>query len=531
MIVFKTAAWSLIACMGSSALPQPSWAQTPPVAAPDDPVASLGRNIRILANSPRDLSALMGAGRAALDVGDPNAALGFFARAEEVAPSNGAAKAGLGSSLVAIERPDDALRLFSQAVALGVSEASIARDRGLAYDLRGDNQRAQRDYALALTRGRDDELIRRYALSKGISGDRTAAVDLLQPLLRRQDQGAWRARAFVLAMTGDVPGAQALARQLMVPAMAAAMTPLLTRLATLNSAERAHAVNFGTVPPEGTQVAVQTGDPFAATEAHGQTSAKSVSATGTTMPGANLIPSGVALGPTGRPDRALAKAVPQPLPKPSPAPTVAAHPPSLPMTATTVSDPAVPLFETPASPRTQLALAKPATPAPLAPAPEVVSPKPSNRLAGLLADVEPEAQTAVDLPTARELKLARAIARKKIAELAAQAAAEKAEKAAASAQALAAKRFPARTWVQVATGRNETGFALSWRRIRNDHATLLTKENAWSVPYKATNRILVGPFKSTTSARAMISKLSKDGLNATLYDSEAGEEVTKIDGK
>ncbi|MFZ4745651.1 MAG: tetratricopeptide repeat protein, partial [Sphingomonas sp.] len=170
---------ALLASATFGSVPAPVLAQpttlVQPIANPDDPVERLGRYIRILTSSPRDLTALLGAGEAALDVGDANAALGFYARAEDVAPSSGRVKAGLGSSLVMIERPDDALRLFAQAVALGMPEADIARDRGLAYDLRGDSKRAQNDYALAMQRGRDDELVRRYALSLGISGDRAGA--------------------------------------------------------------------------------------------------------------------------------------------------------------------------------------------------------------------------------------------------------------------------------------------------------------------------------------------------------------------
>ena len=126
-----------------------------------------------------------------------------------------------------LERADDAMPLFAQAVVLGVPEVDIARDRGLAYDLQGETRRAQRDYALALRRRSDDETLRRYALSLGISGDRAQALNLLDPLLRKKDQSAWRARAFILAMTGDVGGANSIAREVMPPDLAATMSPFL----------------------------------------------------------------------------------------------------------------------------------------------------------------------------------------------------------------------------------------------------------------------------------------------------------------
>ena len=215
-----------IALPASAQMVQP----IPGVTAPD-PVNTLSVHLRTLAANPRNLFALLGAGQAALDVGDPNAALGFFARADEIDPRSGKAKAGLASALVMLEKPDDALRLFGEAVSLGVSESDISGDRGLAYDLRGDARRAQRDYAVALRRGPDDEVTRRYALSLGISGDRNQALTMLDPLLRKEDQGAWRARAFILAMNNDVSGANAIARQVMPASLAGTMSPFLTRLA------------------------------------------------------------------------------------------------------------------------------------------------------------------------------------------------------------------------------------------------------------------------------------------------------------
>src|SRR3546814_16618928 len=75
-------------------------------------------------------------------------------------------------------------------------------DRGLARDLLGQQDQAQRDYQLALSAAPSDEVTRRYALSLGISGDPDRAVQLLGPQLRRSDRAAWRARAMILAMKG-----------------------------------------------------------------------------------------------------------------------------------------------------------------------------------------------------------------------------------------------------------------------------------------------------------------------------------------
>ena len=623
------------------------------------PVSRLGRYIRLLAGAPRDVEALLGAGQASLDLGDANAALGFFARAEEASPSNGRAKAGLGSALVMSERPDEALKLFADAVSLGVPEAEVARDRGLAYDLRGDSRRAQRDYVLALARGRDDELVRRYALSQAISGDRQAALATIDPLLRKQDQGAWRARAFILAMTGDVSGANTVAHQLMVPAVADAMAPLLARLATLNPTQRAHAVNFGTVPADGTQMAMVTpGDPYlrnvqlpapGRVAPQGRPIAQAAPVADASA-GVGLVPKGVPLGSGSEARRAasaasssIVPAVPKvetgsqrvaaidrsrlppeargdatgvtilprtTLPAPDtaralvqPSPPVQTGATSRPAMGTTVpttvqptiqsttvatiADDTVSPIDTPIQTRAGLigpprpdslpsgaapittapvttapVTTAPVTTAPITTAPVTTAPArpavvapastpapqpalapvqrpstpPGSRLAGLLDDVQREPEAVAELPNVRELRAARAAAKRKLAELAAQAAREKAardqaakDKAAKAEAAAAAKRNPARLWVQVATGRADS--SLTWKRIKADNAAALKGLGAWSAPYKSTYRLLAGPVKSAAAARDLVMALAKNGVGALPYSSEAGEEVTKIDAK
>ncbi|MFS0737313.1 SPOR domain-containing protein [Sphingomonas sp. 1P06PA] len=239
-----------------STAPMPALAQsdaplTFQPANPDDPVEALSRYLRLLSSNPRSLEALTGAGQAALQVGDANAAVGFYARAQEVAPRNGRVKAGLGAALVQMEQPREALKLFDQAVDLGVPEADIAADRGLAHDLRGENRRALADYQLALRGRPDDETVRRMALCMAILGDKAGALAALDPLLRKQDKPAWRARTFVLALTGDGPGAREGIAQLLPRPQAEAMAPFLTRLTMLKSRDKALAVHFGRFPSDG----------------------------------------------------------------------------------------------------------------------------------------------------------------------------------------------------------------------------------------------------------------------------------------
>ena len=75
----------------------------------ETPAGALARYVRTLASRPKDFSALIGAGRAALALGDTQAAAGFFARADEVNPRSPLPQAGMGAVSVANGEPKAAL--------------------------------------------------------------------------------------------------------------------------------------------------------------------------------------------------------------------------------------------------------------------------------------------------------------------------------------------------------------------------------------------------------------------------------------
>ncbi|MCK8455932.1 tetratricopeptide repeat protein [Sphingomonas faeni] len=207
----------------------------------------LGDLMRRVASNPRDVDALIRAGDLSMGLGDLSGAAALFARAEKVNPRDGRIKAGMGSILVRSERPGEALRYYAQAEALGLDPRNFAADRGLAYDLIGQQDRAQRDYRVALRNAPDDETIRRYALSLGISGKPELAIQQLNPLLLKSDRGAWRSRAFIIAMNGDVAGAEKIATTMMPAGTAQGLQPFFQRLPTLPASDRAFAVHFGEV--------------------------------------------------------------------------------------------------------------------------------------------------------------------------------------------------------------------------------------------------------------------------------------------
>ncbi len=702
---------SITAAQQSSELLLPGGVLPPSSAAKIDPADRLASSLRLLSQNPYDVTALTLAGESALAVGDNNAALSFLARAEEINPASGRIKAGLGSALVQLERPREALRMFQEAVALGLPVHQLAKDRGLAFDLTGEPRRAQADYNLALQHSGDDEVVRRMALSLGISEDKEAALRKIEPLIRRNDQAAWRARAMILAMNGDMRGGERIAEQVAPPGMASGLSQFMRRLADLGPADRAMAVTFGTMPqniqgrPTSTllagtfrpiadrdagllapveaaapvvvpvalptkqskaprrrpgrdevQVALAAPKPVMTPAAAVTSSAKVPTAPKTNQnnslvgPDGRLKRVGQRIGPidpeklpdalkpgadakvlAGRPTilttlpppsgriQGATAAVAQPNVQPAPGIVQASAevqaPAPMPVfevpaaklvTAAVVAEPAKPdVLATMTAPQPEAAIIAtvvapvatiPAPTSPLvtppgqtvvspgfstegvtaalpsaklvpteaspvvatvpeaspppavAPAAQIVAseptvveatapaPAPPVGLGGLIANLELEAETsASSVLTGEEFRKARLAAKKKAdAELLKLSEttklAEEKKKEDEERKRVAAAN-PARIWVQVATGSNEAGFGRTLSKLREQAPDALKGLSGATVPFRATNRILVGPFRSQADAKATINKLAKAGVQVTPFSSMAGEEVKRLSGK
>jgi Flp pilus assembly protein TadD len=229
----------------------------------ESPSAALARHIRVLAASPRDFNALIGAGKAAVALGDTQSAVGFFGRAEEIAPTSPLPPAGMGAAMAADGDGSGALSYFNRAQQLGASVVVIGADRGLAYDLLGRHSSAQADYRSALLGNDADEARRRLALSLAITGDKAGALQMLAPLNARGDAGAARSRALVLALSGDLQGARR-SLDLAMPGSSVHMAPFLSKLPSLRSEQKAAAVNLGIFPATGQAAYAYVAQPSAA---------------------------------------------------------------------------------------------------------------------------------------------------------------------------------------------------------------------------------------------------------------------------
>ena len=174
---------------GSFLLVSPAQAQ---VGYPESATDALTRNVKVLGSSPKNFDALIGAGRAALALGDTMAAAGFFGRAQEVWPASPLPQAGMGAAMALGGEASGALQYFARAVQRGATQSMIGSDRGLAYDLLGRHSQAQADYRAALPGKDGDEARRRLALSLAITGKKADALAMLSPLMARGDAAAAR---------------------------------------------------------------------------------------------------------------------------------------------------------------------------------------------------------------------------------------------------------------------------------------------------------------------------------------------------
>ncbi|WP_260482498.1 SPOR domain-containing protein [Sphingomicrobium flavum] len=214
-----------------------------------DPAEVLKEQLVALQGNPDSLEALISAGYASVALGDLQAAGGFFGRAATYHTNDPRPQAGLGATMAASGDADRALTYFAQAERLGATPAQVGVDRGLAYDLNGQLEAAERDYRAALGSRRDYDARRRLSLNLAMQGDRTGALAFLKPLLDIGDADAQRNRAFVLALTGDMDGARRAFDNAM-PGTADRIDPFIRRLALISVPQKAAAVHLGQFPTE-----------------------------------------------------------------------------------------------------------------------------------------------------------------------------------------------------------------------------------------------------------------------------------------
>ncbi len=501
----------------------------------ETPGTALSRYIRVLASNPRDFNALIGAGRAALDLGDVQAAAGFFGRAEEVNPNAAAAKAGLGAAMAHMGDADGAIFYFNQASRLGAQPITLALDRGLARDLLGELGAAQADYKLAISSLGSDEARRRLALSLAIGRDKTGAMTAIQPLLNRRDPAAQRTRAFVFALVGD-QNAATQAIEAVMPGNGARFAPFFRYLPNLSAPEKAAAVHLGIFPEDA-----------AARVALAQAAPQQVAARPVPPPQAQGGPATEVAASTSRPatpqTQPVRVAINQPVKTipPAPAPSF-----SLPSTRSVSVSPSFSLPSATSAPQTVLnpaptegepadgmelvrpvqAEEKPSADA-LEPAPVLAEAEDAategnltgiDKILATIAEAPPPPQPKLELKKPDD-KAAAAKATREAKAAADKKAAEKKKRDERLAAEKKAKEEAARlgvagtNWVQLAGGANQERMSTEYKRLSAKAGSLLKSRSGYVTEGKDYFRLLVGPFDSKSAAQAFVNKLAKEGVD------------------
>ncbi len=506
----------------------PAYAQEVVQPLPNPAQADLSDALQRLSRNPNNIRALIDAGNASMLLGDYDGALGFFNRAQRIDPENGAMLAGLGQ--VAVRRGEGtiAVQLFDNAEAAGERLNRVAAERGLAYDLIGNNARAQRYYRQALSREDSNDVIRRLALSYAIAGDAAASEATLLPLLQRQDRAAFRTRAFALAILGRDEEAIAIAETMLPARLSGRLAPYLRYMPRLTRAQQAAAANLGRFP-QASEIGRDTAQVAAL--------ARNVAAN-TTLPAINdrLTPSGEPLGSRAEVQVDENGELPALTSSQMPAGEQPAEEESLPSvtvgggeaTPTPVEEEPGPvvvaeLTEEPGFPpaeeaRPSFSVGNPVAQTTGDPTVEQVIAETEQRtpeqlgLEEAFADfVLPAGNTvarsagAVDITTIEPAR-------------------EEVEPESPPPPA-----HPSRHWVQVATGQDVSAFRFDWRRLQRNSNGLLEGRDAFTAPWNATNRLVTGPFDSAREAQDFVSELAEAGVDAFRFTSAEGEEVRPLD--
>ncbi|MEO0441375.1 MAG: SPOR domain-containing protein [Pseudomonadota bacterium] len=581
-------AWlAILPVFAAGMAPAPVFAQ----AGPGAEQTKLQDALRRIARNSNDSSALADAGLAALDLGDTRAAIGFLAKADQIYPRSGRVKAGLARALLAEKNPFGALRYFDEAIANGFALKDIAADRGLAYDLIGRNADAQKDYALAIQHGESEELLTRYAVSLGISGDLAGSEEKLYSLLQKSDRTAWRNKVFILAMNDQTKEANKIARQTMNKSMANALKPFLQRMSKLTPAQKAAAVHFGHFPAsENVGVDVASVRYAANSAVRGGDGAD-----------AGLIPIGKPLGEDAKTPRVLAMPDTSLRRRPGSAGNNARNTPAADQENTALEGArqsprsgssiaadrstgvlvgndrqnagranAAPGFETDVGMPVETAGQR-SSDSSQSSGPALVSQSVERKVE--IAGVKPRAP-AIQTPAKQPAKIANKpvqlvnfdlatagsastantpppIQRKPLSDIIGAISIPESEKKTAVVPVDLAKitpakarpdvdepepvkaepKHPRRFWVQVATGAEASALQFDYRRFARKNPDLFKNVEGWTSPWGRMTRLVVGPFDNLGGAKKFESDFRKGGGDGFAWVSEDGTVVTRIAAK
>jgi Flp pilus assembly protein TadD len=87
-----------------------------------------------------------------------------------------------------------------------------------------------------------------------------------------------------------------------------------------------------------------------------------------------------------------------------------------------------------------------------------------------------------------------------------------------------------RVYVQIAGGANKADMDKAWSGVKTKAPELMKDRAPSTTPLRATNRLLVGPFKDEAEAQAFVNKMAGKGLSGFTFKSAKGQKVEKLGG-
>jgi Flp pilus assembly protein TadD len=154
----------------------------------------------VLRRDPHDVAAMVAKGQALYAMGAADQARAMYRQAAAADPANADAQIGLGRTLVRSD-PHGAEAAFLAALAVQPDNVPALNDLGIARDMLGRHQEAQAAYRQALALSPESTDVQtNLGLSLALSGDRTGAMQTLQPVASGPEATAMQRADLAVAM-------------------------------------------------------------------------------------------------------------------------------------------------------------------------------------------------------------------------------------------------------------------------------------------------------------------------------------------
>jgi Flp pilus assembly protein TadD len=171
----------------------------------------------VLAREPHDVAAMVAKGQALYAMGALDQARAAYREAVAADPTNADAQIGLGRTLVRAD-PHGAETAFLAALARQPDNVLALNDLGIARDMMGRHQEAQAVYRHALVVSPDSTDVQtNLGLSLALSGDRTGALQTLQPVVNAPQATPMQRADLAVAVAGSAPKPTAAVTEAMAP--------------------------------------------------------------------------------------------------------------------------------------------------------------------------------------------------------------------------------------------------------------------------------------------------------------------------